>query len=100
MTKQELIGRVTEKVAGIKRDDAEEVINTLFDALSHALTVRGDRVEIRGFGSFRVSERKEREGRNPKTGETIRIPARRVIQFRAGKQLSHIINEEAPGPIG
>ncbi len=96
MTKQQLIGQVTERVEGMKRGDAEAVVNTLFDALSNALSVRGDRVEIRGFGSFRVSERKAREGRNPKTGEAIHIPARRVIQFRAGKQLNHLINEIAP----
>ncbi len=96
MTKHELIGRVTEKVSGIKRDDAEAVVNTIFDALSHALTTTGDRVEIRGFGSFRVNDRKAREGRNPKTGDTIQIPAKRVVQFRAGKQLNHLINEEAP----
>ena len=95
MTKHELIGRVTDIISGMKRDDADAVVNTIFDALSHALTERGDRVEIRGFGSFRVSERKAREGRNPKTGEVIQIPAKRVVQFRAGKQLNHIINEQA-----
>jgi len=94
MTKQELIGQVTKRVEGMKRGDAEAVVNTLFDALSQALTTRGDRVEIRGFGSFRISERKAREGRNPKTGEAIQIPARRVIQFRPGKQLNQMINEK------
>jgi len=94
MTKQDLIGQVAGRVAGMKRGDAEAVVNTLFDTLSHALSARGDRVDIRGFGSFRISERKAREGRNPKTGEAIQIPARRVIQFRPGKQLHHLVNEK------
>lgn len=94
MTKQQLIRQVTERVSGVRRVDAEAVVNTLFDALSRALAFRGDGVQIRGFGSFRVHEHKPREGKNPKTGKAIRIPARRVARFRAGKELADRINRE------
>jgi len=94
MNKETLIRQVTERVPGMKRTDAEAVVNTLFDTLCRAITVRGGPIQIRGFGSFQVQERKAREGKNPKTGEAIRIPARRVARFRAGKELVDRINRE------
>jgi len=97
MTKREMIQRVTERVSGMKPGDTEAVVNTLFEVLSRTLSVREGRVEIRGFGAFRVLERKAREGRNPQTGEAIQIPARRVVQFRPGKELVHRINGEEGG---
>ncbi len=95
MNKQALIQQVTERVPAMKRGDAEAVVNTLFDTLARAMTLRGDPVQIRGFGSFQVHERKARDGKNPRTGEAIQIPAKRVARFRAGKELIDRINRKA-----
>lgn len=92
MNKSDLINALKER-AGLSRKDSEVVVDTFFGSITESMAA-GDRVEIRGFGSFRISERKAREGRNPKTGEAIQIPARRVIQFRPGKQLNQMINGE------
>jgi len=94
MTKSELINRVAAQKPQMKKADVESVVDTIFEQMTRALSDRGDRVEIRGFGTFNVKQRKAREGRNPKTGETIQIPARRAIHFRAGKELNSSINQD------
>jgi integration host factor subunit beta len=73
MTKSDLIERVSVKVPHISKKDTETVVNTIFDCMTEALR-KGDRIEIRGFGSFQVKVREAREGRNPKTGEEARFP--------------------------
>ena len=75
MTKSELIHRVARKLPGTTKREVEFVINTMWDTMSHALKVSGDRVEMGGFGTFNVTERKAREGRNPNTGDAVHIPA-------------------------
>ena len=85
MTKSGLIETVSSGATWSKKD-VEGAVNAIFDAMSDAL-VDGGRVEIRGLGSFRVKERMPRTGRNPKTGERVAIPARKVPHFIAGKQL-------------
>lgn len=90
MTKAELIDSVVAK-SGLPRATAETVVNSIFDDIAGALR-RGDRVNISGFGSFTVTERKARTGRNPKTGETIEISASRSAKFRAGKGLKDSLN--------
>ena len=65
------------------------IVNTVFDSITHSLT-KGDKVEIRGFGSFRVKQRAPRKGRNPRTGESVQVPAKRIPYFRAGKDLKII----------
>ena len=98
MTKSELINRVAERLPYLTRKDAEIIVNTIFDSMVDAL-VEGDRIEIRGFGSFKVKNRGDREGRNPKTGESVRIPAKRMPFFKIGKELYERINQEA-APLG
>lgn len=85
MNKSELISVVAEK-AGFTKKDTEKVVNAVFDGIGEALA-KGDKVQVIGFGTFDVRERKAREGRNPATGDTITIPAVKVPVFKAGKAL-------------
>ncbi len=85
MTKAELIETVASKV-DLPRAQAERAVATVFEEVTEALK-RGDKVNISGFGTFSISERKARTGRNPKTGETIQIAASRAAKFKAGKTL-------------
>ena len=85
MTKGELI-EIIARQEGFNLRRAEIVVNTIFDAMTDALQ-RNDRVEIRGFGSFSVKQRESREGRNPKTGEVVEVPSKRVPYFKVGKEL-------------
>ena len=91
MTKSGLSERVAERTSHISKRDTEIVVNTIFDSMTHALK-RGERIEIRGFGSFQVKVRDAREGRNPKTGEIVRIPAKRTPFFKVGKDLKERID--------
>lgn len=86
MTKRELIETVADARPHLPRRDVETLVNAVFKALSEALT-RGERIEIRGFGSFIVKRRNAREGLNPKTGEVVSVAAKRVPFFKAGKEL-------------
>ena len=90
MTKAELIESVASKV-DLPRANAERAVNTLFDDIVAALK-QGDKVNISGFGTFAVSIRKARTGRNPKTGESIEISASRAAKFKAGKTLKDSLN--------
>jgi len=85
MTKADLIDSIATK-ADIPKQKAEEIVNRVFDDIVGALKT-GDKVNISGFGTFSVSERKARTGRNPKTGETIQIASSRAAKFKAGKTL-------------
>lgn len=91
MNKTELIAVVAEK-AELSKKDAERSINAFTDAISEEL-VKGGKVQIVGFGTFEVSERAAREGRNPKTGEAMPIAASRTPKFKAGKALKDMLNE-------
>lgn len=91
MNKIELIAVVAEK-AELSKKDAERAINAFTDAVSEEL-VKGGKVQIVGFGTFEVSERAAREGRNPKTGEVMPIAASRNPKFKAGKVLKDMLNE-------
>jgi len=86
MTKSELIESIATAEAHITRREAEVVVNTVLDAIGDALA-GGDRVELRGFGSFVVKQRPPRLGRNPKTGESVEVPAKQVPHFKPGKEL-------------
>jgi len=86
MTKRELIETVANARPHLPRRDVETLVNSVFKTLSEALT-RGERIEIRGFGSFIVKRRNAREGLNPKTGEAVSVAAKRVPFFKAGKEL-------------
>ena len=95
MTKSGLIEKVSEKTPHISKKDTEVVVNTIFDAMTDALK-RGERIEIRGFGSFQDKVREARDGRNPKTGEMVNIPAKRTPFFKVGKELKEMVDGEAP----
>jgi len=95
MTKTEMIEGLSNKLS-IGRSDAEKAVNILLDDIVAALKA-GDRVNISGFGTFSVSERKPRTGRNPKTGEAIQIAASRSARFKPGKQLKDSLNGTGSG---
>ena len=90
MTKAELVEEIAKSVE-LSKKDAERIVNTVFDCIIEALH-NGEKIELRGFGSFRLRERKARIGRNPKTGETVHVPTKRVPYFKAGKELKELIN--------
>ena len=95
MTKSELVTHVAERLPYVTLKHAEIMVDTIFDSMVDALA-QGDRIEIRGFGSFKVKDREKREGRNPKTGESLRIPAKKSPFFRIGKELYERINQTVP----
>ena len=90
MTKAELIDSIATK-ADLQKATAERIVNSIFDDILGALK-NGDKVNISGFGTFQVSDRKARVGRNPKTGEPIQIQASRTAKFKAGKGLKDALN--------
>jgi integration host factor subunit beta len=92
MTKAELVERVAEKI-NLTKKQTETIVNILLNSITEALS-NGDKVELRGFGSFRIRERNPREGRNPKTGETVSIPAKKVPFFKAGKELREMVDDQ------
>ena len=92
MTKSELIERLSDEHELLNKKDAEAVINLIFGGIGEALA-QGDRVEIRGFGSFSVRERDAREARNPKSGQLVKIPSRKTPFFKTGKELRERVDE-------
>ena len=91
MNKTELIAEVANK-AGLSRKDAEKALGAVVETITEAV-VKGDKVQLVGFGSFETKQREARTGRNPKTKETIEIPATRVPVFKAGKSLKDAVAE-------
>jgi integration host factor subunit beta len=92
MTKSELIEQLSLTADVLNKKEAELVVNTIFDSIGNAL-VDGDRVEIRGFGSFTIRERDAREARNPKSGEVVKIPNKKTPFFKTGKELRARVNQ-------
>jgi integration host factor subunit beta len=92
MTKSELIEQLSLTADVLNKKEAELVVNTIFDSIGNAL-VDGDRVEIRGFGSFTIRERDAREARNPKSGEVVKIPSKKTPFFKTGKELRARVNQ-------
>ena len=90
MTKAELAHEVANH-SDLTKQQAKFVVQTVLNSIVEALQ-SGERVELRGFGSFRLNERKARVGRNPNTGESVQVPARKVAHFRPGKELRKLIN--------
>ncbi|TAG32722.1 MAG: integration host factor subunit beta [Polaromonas sp.] len=91
MTKSDLVEQLAVRFSQLTHRDAEHAVKTILDALSEAL-VRGQRVEIRGFGSFSVNRRPPRMGRNPRSGESVAIPEKRVPHFKPGKALREAVD--------
>jgi integration host factor subunit beta len=94
MTKSELIARLAERNPRLVARDADEAVNTMLDAMTDALA-GGQRIEIRGFGSFALNYRPPRVGRNPKSGDRVQVPAKYVPHFKAGKELRERVDGEA-----
>jgi integration host factor subunit beta len=86
MTRSELVARLARRNTRLAARDADEAVKTILDGMSAALAA-GSRIEIRGFGSFALSYRPPRLGRNPKSGERVQVPAKHVPHFKAGKEL-------------
>ena len=90
MTKADLIDEVAKK-SDLSKKDAEVIVQVVLDSIVDSLKF-GGKVELRGFGSFRLRERAARQGRNPKTGEKVFVPAKKVPYFKPGKDLKELIN--------
>ena len=93
MTKSELIARVADKYPMLYQSDIERIVNTIFDTVSESI-ISGSRVELRGFGSFRIRQRNARVGRNPKSGQKVDVPSKKVPFFKAGKELRELVDEK------
>ena len=92
MTKSQLVEVVAEKLAGsLSKKDAELIVNTLFQDMGNALK-NGDKIEIRGVGSFKTITRSQRIGRNPKTGEKVEVAEKKAIFFKPGKELKERVD--------
>ncbi len=96
MTKADLVEEVI-RVSSLNKKQAETIVNTIFESIVEAIQ-RDDKIELRGFGSFRVRRRRSRQGRNPKTGDRVDVPPKRIPYFKPGKELKDLINAEAPAP--
>ncbi len=92
MTRSDLVEELAARFSQLTHRDAEHAVKTLLDAVGDAL-VRGNRIEIRGFGSFSVNHRAPRMGRNPRSGEAVAIPAKRVPHFKPGKALREAVDK-------
>ncbi len=90
MTKAELVEKVAESTQLTKKH-AELIVNTVFDSIVQSLRA-GEKIELRGFGSFRIRKRGPRTGRNPKTGARVDVPPKRIPYFKPGKELRELLN--------
>lgn len=93
MTKADLIDEVS-RVAELTRKDSEVIVESIFDSVVRSLRT-GDKIEIRGFGSFRTRQRKARVGRNPKTGDRVEVPPKKIPYFKPSKELKDLVNTTA-----
>ena len=91
MTKRDLIEKLAERVKSLSQKDAELIVNTIFESMTEALA-SGDRIEIRGFGSFQIRQRRSREGRNPRTGDKVDVESKKVPFFKVGKELKERVD--------
>jgi integration host factor beta subunit len=93
MTKNDLIKKLQEELKTYSLKDVTYVVNIIFDSMADAIS-RGERIELRGFGSFEVRERKPRMGRNPKSGAEVKLQERKVPFFKTGKELRIMVNNK------
>src|SRR5579862_1469911 len=97
MTKADLIEEVA-RVVEMTRKEAEVIVDAIFDSIVKSLR-GGDKIEIRGFGSFRTRQRQPRVGRNPKTGTRVEVPAKKIPYFKPSKELKDIVNNSTTAPV-
>lgn len=95
MTKADLIEEIS-RAGDMSRKDSELIVETVFESIIRSLR-SGEKIEIRGFGSFRTRERKPRTGRNPKTGARVDVPAKRIPYFKPSKELKDVVNSQSVG---
>ena len=95
MTKAELVEEVS-RVSDLTKKHSEVIVETVFQSIIDALH-RGEKIELRGFGSFRLRQREPRKGRNPKTGDKVDVPPKKVPYFKPGKELKDLLNRDADG---
>ncbi len=93
MTKSVLIEKITEKFEGLTKKQVEAIVTTVFDGMKDTLA-RGEKVEIRGFGNFRLRQRKAKIARNPKTGEKVSVQAKSVVHFKVGRPFHDALNKK------
>ena len=98
MTKAELIDEVSH-VVDMTRKDSEVIVDSIFDSIVKSLR-GGDKIEIRGFGSFRTRQRQPRVGRNPKTGTRVDVPSKRIPYFKPSKELKDLVNVASASEAG
>lgn len=99
LTKADLIAEV-ERITELKRSDSETIVETIFESIIQSLQ-KGEKIEIRGFGSFRTRQRRGRVGRNPKTGAKVEVPAKKIPFFKPSKELKDFVNSaEAQASAG
>ncbi|HBH60370.1 MAG TPA: integration host factor subunit beta [Nitrospiraceae bacterium] len=91
MTKSVLIEKISEKLEGLSKKQTEVIIETIFESIKDSLA-KGGKVEIRGFGNFRLRSRNARKARNPKTGAGVDVPPKKVPYFKVGKELREMVN--------
>lgn len=96
MTKAELVEEVS-RVSELTKKHSEVIVDTVFRSIVEALH-RGEKIELRGFGSFRLRRREPRKGRNPKTGDRVDVPPKQVPYFKPGKELKELINRAVEPP--
>ena len=99
MTRSDIVQVLAEKFGQLTHRDAEFAVKTILDAMSDALS-RGHRIEIRGFGSFSINRRPPRIGRNPRSGESVMIPEKRVPHFKPGKALREEVDKKTAEILG
>jgi nucleoid DNA-binding protein len=97
MNRNNLIDQIAE-TAGSSKQDAEQIVDAVLGQIAEALR-NGEKVDLRGFGSFQVRGKKERQGRNPRTGETMTIPAKKVAVFKPSKELAERVNRTATAEL-
>jgi integration host factor subunit beta len=95
LTKADLIEEVL-RISELPRKESETIVETIFESIIEALQ-KGDKIEIRGFGSFRTRQRRGRVGRNPKTGEKVEVPAKKIPFFKPSKELKDFVNTSGDG---
>ncbi len=93
MIRSELLAALAKDNPDLRAEEVEQVVDIFFDEISQRLAEDG-RVELRGFGAFSTRERDARKGRNPRTGEQVEVPAKRVPYFRSGKEMRRVLNDE------
>ena len=93
MTKAELVEEVS-KVSDLTKKHSEVIVDTVFQSIIDAMH-NDEKIELRGFGSFRIRQRRSRQGRNPKTGDRVEVPAKKIPYFKPGKELKELINHNS-----